>query len=270
MRVWTTSSTSRAHCAAVTTAAATLAARNARRRRHAGKLCGQAHTRRLRRALLAAPTRRKAWFWPDGEGEQHAGTKTKLPAEIDDGSLMSDLMAPLTSIWPEERDAAIAKIRLIIAMLQRQLALSGDRAIAAEQERDAARKESEDLYAHSLSLQEKLRLMTRYAEDMEQERDEARATLEAEQEARKADREKWAAMVRSMEGALLRRRIGAPPPGAAVAKNTPPPPAAMDEDALRNECQQRGLPEDGSLAVLRMRVRAARARARQTAVEGAQ
>lgn len=123
------------------------------------------------------------------------------------------------------------KVRDVVRMMQSHIRRAEDRAELAEAEKNTQLAIAEEQKARLRSdvkrLQSALNAMTRYAEDLEGERDEARD-----------------------EAARLAR---ARPSGDVL-----PPPAEMSLEELKAECKRRGISEQGALALLRTRVRAAR------------
>jgi len=169
-----------------------------------------------------------------------------------------------------ESRGAGAKIRSVVHSLQRHAQAAEVRAEEAERARDEAVAQAE---AQNSLMQEKLervgsllKAMERYAEELEEERDGARDELELLRRARVADAMRLAEVARSMGGGFLCEARGTPPGAGAHALRAPleeANPSEMDQWALQVECQRRGLADEGSLAMLRSRVRAARAKERR-------
>jgi len=169
-----------------------------------------------------------------------------------------------------------AKIRNVMGMLRRN-------AIDAVHQRDVAIERAEEMESQLTSVRSVLNALTKYTQDVEKERDDAleetqalssdldgvRCSLEQEKRARASEVAKYAAVARGIEGALRRSGVAASAPSGldsfgpgfvtGVSDNVGRLPADMDEEALRAECARRGLDKDGSLAILRIRIRAARA-----------
>jgi len=169
-----------------------------------------------------------------------------------------------------------AKIRNVMGMLRRN-------AIDAVHQRDVAIERAEEMESQLTSVRSVLNALTKYTQDVEKERDDAleetqalssdldgvRCSLEQEKRARASEVAKYAAVARGIEGALRRSGVAASAPSGlesfgpgfvtGLSDKVGRLPADMDEEALRAECARRGLDEDGSLAILRIRIRAARA-----------
>lgn len=151
---------------------------------------------------------------------------------------------------------AAAKLMSVVAMLRRQGQEAESRAEIAEQDRDRARATIQEQRAAIASLKSVVNAVTRYAKEVEGERDAARDALA--KMAAAARREEAVAPAPYFEDANV---ITASEPSAAeLEPSVPVPPLAMDLEAVRRECAQRGLSVDGGLALLRTRVRAARAK----------
>mmetsp|Transcript_10499 Transcript_10499/g.23620 ORF Transcript_10499/g.23620 Transcript_10499/m.23620 type:complete len:269 (-) Transcript_10499:9-815(-) len=117
------------------------------------------------------------------------------------------------------------------------------------------------------SVRSALTALTKYAESLEDEND----TLRADNESLRAERN---ALMREIarEAVMLdpvvelpRRVLGHGKADAAKAAGALPLPSSMNELELQQECMQRGINTDGSLAVLRARIRAARSREKRGA-----
>lgn len=158
------------------------------------------------------------------------------------------------------------------------------RAHSAEKARDVALAQLQEKDAEVKTLRSALSVLTRYAEDLERERDQAEELIATR-------RQKAVLVSQDIKDILQRRSVkhgvaeivqaedrtqaGGSAQLAAADADTedfikfwcpaqPDVPAQlavadMDHESLRHECSSRGLLEDGSVAVLRARVRAARA-----------
>jgi len=189
------------------------------------------------------------------------------------GLLVERLLYLLAPKEPEPKamnPQAASKIRSVVQSLQRHAQAAEVRAAEAERARDEAVAQAQ---AQKSLMQDELervgsmlKAMQRYAEELEEERDGARDELELLRRARVADAMRLAEVARSMGGGFLCEARGTPPGAGAHALRAPleeANPSEMDQWALQVECQRRGLADEGSLAMLRSRVRAARAKERR-------
>lgn len=162
---------------------------------------------------------------------------------------LAEYMSKYTSEVEEDRDNAVEALRsksAELAQLEERL-----RGIEPEQ------------WAQALKEQKQLR-----KDNAEKLLALSKQVVDLEERLRTADAKRWAEVAQGVESALLRGGIkkvvampDEPPTEAGVVQ--PPTLVDMSFEDLQWECVLRGISPDGSLAALRTRVRAARARDRR-------
>lgn len=184
-----------------------------------------------------------------------------------------------------ERDAAVQQVEEQQRELQRVKRLAeymSKYTSEVEDERDGAREALRAKSAELAELQQHLQGLEpeQWAEDLEEQKQLrqdnsdkllalSRQVFELEERLRSADAKRWSEVAQGVESALLcggvKKATATPGDALAAEAGEFQPPALVDmsfED-LQWECVLRGIPPDGSLAALRIRVRAARARDRR-------
>jgi len=146
-----------------------------------------------------------------------------------------------------------SQVRSVVAMLQKH-------AQDAEMRFQQEQLRREKLEMEVLRARRIIPYILRQAEDFQIERDEALDKYEKTKEeldrTRRDAENRRIGISKEVEDALrrVRSRFGGAEGGEARA----PPLADMDQEALRAECARLGLPQDGGISRLRVRLRAAR------------
>lgn len=155
--------------------------------------------------------------------------------------------------------AVSVKLKGVIMMLRRAAHQAEERALTAEQNLEVTKADLEETMAivkrqqHEMKKLKSLYMaMQRYAESLEEERDEAQEELVV-------------ALERTLKAQAAAVAGASKPFGREVQDvdtQGPLAPGDMTLEELRAECDCRGLSAEGPLAALRLRVRASRARDR--------
>lgn len=209
-----------------------------------------------------------------GQKTKALGVDDILPARLPGGRNRPgvDALLPVGDDDDQLEELDPDRLRTVVRMLK-LVAQDAHRKHSAAEE--ALMLKQEELQRFEVALN----AVTRYAEDLEEEVDQTRLELDdlrARQTAdataveellqqRETDLSVWIEVLKETEDALQRRRERMNANGKAGASALAEgnrPLLEMSEEELQAECSQRGLSHEGSLAALRMRLRAARARER--------
>lgn len=241
--------------------------------------------------------RRRSWSitWPCAGGQDELVPASQAP----ENSL--DLMAEMRTWWEtlvsslapgqqvafSKKEVSMLKQRMV--WLHNASEVSEKRAAQAEEQlqktgADLAlvQQEKQLLERQLQKARKQLELLTRYSEDLEDERDAANAKFKAKQK-------EWKSQTKELRQLLMRmqKSLGETPDsmGTVEAQSGPPesplifqnfmdatvledgliPVSNMTLKDLQEECVVRGLSTDGGLAQVRGRVRVARAKERKDA-----
>jgi len=189
-------------------------------------------------------------------------------------------LRPAKASGPRLPEQDMVRVRNFVVGLQHYAELADARASKAELEAATLVQERSHLEAELKRARRELQLMARYAEDVENERDEAQDELQAMRNSREAQRQELLQLSQHIsELADVTVEVGSALEALPSFTNTTMPlsdcdtnghsedgmraPGEMSLEELKAECVVRGLSSEGGLAAVRGRIRAARARGRE-------
>eukprot|EP00930_Biecheleria_cincta_P041045 TRINITY_DN28119_c0_g1_i1.p1 TRINITY_DN28119_c0_g1~~TRINITY_DN28119_c0_g1_i1.p1 ORF type:complete len:290 (-),score=62.44 TRINITY_DN28119_c0_g1_i1:13-858(-) len=195
-----------------------------------------------------------------------------LPQQ-DPQELLEELTSWLFGWMQPTRSKEMRKVQGVVQQLRHYAERAEIRAHEAEFKLQALQQERQRMVAELRRARKELQLLARYAADVEEERDAAKEALEDASRSGQQQRQELAQLSQRLSDlAGLEVVYDITPASASLPSRSPPKisapeksfsrcaPVDMSLEELRAECMVRGLSAEGSLAAVRGRVRAARAR----------
>eukprot|EP00933_Yihiella_yeosuensis_P055148 TRINITY_DN53839_c0_g1_i1.p1 TRINITY_DN53839_c0_g1~~TRINITY_DN53839_c0_g1_i1.p1 ORF type:complete len:305 (-),score=82.59 TRINITY_DN53839_c0_g1_i1:71-985(-) len=177
-----------------------------------------------------------------------------------------DFIRPFSKKRQGLENQDMVKVRDMVDGMERYALIAEARANKAEDENKALVLEKRSMQIQLEKARKQIELLSRYAEEVEIERDDLRDKIQAEQSRKSKQAQQLAALSQQLGAlaAVTAMDPDSPTTSAQVVEAEEvavevPKPGDMTLEELQAECRVRGLDVDGSLAAVRGRVRAARA-----------